>query len=51
MNLIRASSYTETGNDEERTRHAMADPEIQGIMRDPNIMNILRDLQENPKAG
>jgi hypothetical protein len=32
-------------------RHAMADPEIQMIMRDPSIMQVLRDLQENPKAG
>jgi hypothetical protein len=28
----------ESGNDEERLRHAMADPEIQQIMRDPTII-------------
>ena len=33
---------------EERARHAMADPEIQAILKNPNIMNILRNLQENP---
>ena len=27
-----------SGNDEERLRHAMADPEIQTIMRDPRIV-------------
>jgi stress-induced-phosphoprotein 1 len=32
-------------------RHAMADPEIQSIMRDPVIQQILRDMQENPVAG
>jgi stress-induced-phosphoprotein 1 len=38
-----------SGNDEERLAHAMADPEIQKIMRDPTIMNVLRDLQQNPQ--
>jgi len=33
-----------SGNDEERLRHAMADPEIQKIMRDPTIVQVLRDL-------
>jgi len=37
-----------SGNDEERLRHAMADPEIQRIMRDPTIVQVLKDLQENP---
>jgi len=27
----------DSGNDEERLRHAMADPEIQRIMKDPII--------------
>ena len=31
--------------------HAMADPEIQNIMRDPSVMQVLRDMQENPAAG
>ena len=33
---------------EERARHAMADPEIQAILKNPNIMAILRNMQENP---
>lgn len=37
--------------DEERLRHAYADPEIQNIMRDPTIQQVLKDLQENPKAS
>jgi len=49
--LIQSTSHANSGNDEERMRHAMADPEIQMIMRDPTIMQVLRDLQENPKAG
>ena len=31
--------------------HAMADPEIQNIMRDPSVTQVLRDMQENPAAG
>ena len=41
----------ESGNDEERLRHAMADPEIQQIMRDPTIIQVLKELQENPTAA
>jgi stress-induced-phosphoprotein 1 len=33
---------------DERARHAMADPEIQAILKNPTIMNLLRNLQENP---
>lgn len=40
-----------TGNDEERMRHAMADPEIQGLMRDPRVQQCLKEMQENPKAA
>jgi stress-induced-phosphoprotein 1 len=36
------------GNDEERLRHAMADPEIQQIMQDPMIRQILQDMSTNP---
>jgi len=35
MQLINQASHSGAGNDEERMRHAMADPEIQNIMRDP----------------
>ena len=38
VNLINAASHSSSGNDEERMRHAMSDPEIQSIMRDPVIM-------------
>ena len=33
---------------DERARHAMADPEIQNILRDPQIMMLLQNMQENP---
>tara|TARA_B110000285_G_C15096664_1_gene602421 strand:+ start:1674 stop:1889 length:216 start_codon:yes stop_codon:yes gene_type:complete len=39
------------GNDEERLRHAMADPEIQQIMQDPMIRQILQDMSTNPKTA
>lgn len=35
-------------NDEERTRHAMSDPEIQRIMADPQIQLNLKKMQEDP---
>merc|ERR1712194_156098 len=35
----------------ERASHAMADPEIQGILQDPVIQQILRDFNENPTAA
>ncbi len=37
--------------DEERLRHAAADPEIQTLMRDPRIVQVLKDMQENPAAA
>lgn len=37
--------------DEERLRHAAADPEIQMLMRDPRIQQVLKDLQENPMSA
>ena len=37
--------------DEERLRHAYADPEIQNILRDPTIQQVLKDIQENPRAS
>lgn len=47
------SEATSTGGegDEERLRHAMADPEIQRIMQDPTIQQVLKDLQQNPKSA
>lgn len=35
----------------EQAEHAMADPEIQGILHDPVMQQVLKDLQENPAAG
>lgn len=35
-------------DDEERFRHAMADPEIQRILADPTIQNVISELQERP---
>ena len=49
MVTIQMGAHASTGNDEERFRHAMADPEIQILMRDPRITQVLRDMQENPK--
>lgn len=51
--MIKVQANIYSGNEdkqtaEERARHAMADPEIQAILKNPNIMNILRNLQENP---
>lgn len=36
---------------QERARHGMADPEIQGILQDPMIQQVLRDFNENPQAA
>lgn len=38
-----------SGDDQERQAHAMADPEIQAIMKDPSVMQVLRDMQEQPQ--
>mmetsp|Transcript_195 Transcript_195/g.338 ORF Transcript_195/g.338 Transcript_195/m.338 type:complete len:562 (+) Transcript_195:77-1762(+) len=35
----------------ERAAHAMADPEIQGILQDPVIRQILQDFNDNPNAA
>mmetsp|Transcript_27973 Transcript_27973/g.37340 ORF Transcript_27973/g.37340 Transcript_27973/m.37340 type:complete len:89 (-) Transcript_27973:157-423(-) len=51
MSLIQTTAHASSGNDQERFAHAMADPEIQNIMRDPSVMQVLRDMQENPAAG
>ncbi len=40
-----------SGDDQERQAHAMADPEIQAIMKDPSVMQVLRDMQENPQSA
>lgn len=38
-------------SDEERLKHAAADPEIQLLMRDPRIQQVLKDMQENPASA
>lgn len=37
--------------DKERAAHAMADPEIQAILRDPIMQNVLQDFQTDPRAA
>lgn len=37
------------GNDEERVKRAMADPEINSIMRDPMVRIALEHMQKDPK--
>lgn len=37
--------------DKERAAHAMADPEIQGILQDPLMNKILQDMSTNPVAA
>ena len=52
MQTINSSAYASSGeHDEERLRHAAADPEIQLLMRDPRIVQVLKDMQENPVAA
>jgi stress-induced-phosphoprotein 1 len=52
MQIINSSAYASSGeHDEERLRHAAADPEIQLLMRDPRIVQVLKDMQENPVAA
>lgn len=51
MQVINSSAYASGGNDDERMRHAMADPEIQQIMMDPRIQQVLKDMNENPAEG
>lgn len=51
MMAIQMGAYGGDKPDEERVRHAMADPEIQLLLRDPRITQVLKDLQENPAAA
>ncbi|DAZ92496.1 TPA: hypothetical protein N0F65_012726 [Lagenidium giganteum] len=37
--------------DDERTRHGLADPEIQAILRDPVMQNVLQDFQTDPMGA
>jgi len=49
MKIQQANSSGEV--DKERVAHAMADPEIQAILRDPSVNSVLQDFQENPKGA
>jgi len=41
----------EGGDDQERLRETMNDPEIQGLMVDPRVQQFLKDLKENPNSA
>jgi stress-induced-phosphoprotein 1 len=51
MSTIQTSAYSGDKPDEDRVRHAMADPEIQMLLKDPRISQVLKDMQENPSAA
>ena len=51
QNAIQSSAYSSDKPDEDRIRHAAADPEIQLLMRDPRIQQVLKDMQENPASA
>ena len=46
---IAGDMHSTEGNDDERMRRAMADPEIQQIMMDPMLKIALNQMQANPK--
>jgi stress-induced-phosphoprotein 1 len=46
--MINSSSPEE---DEERVKHAYADPEIQRLVQDPRIQQFFKDLKEHPKVA
>ena len=48
MEAIRSGS---SENDEERLKHAYADPEIRSLLTDPRIQQLFKDFNENPKAA
>jgi len=41
----------ESGDDEERTKQSMNDPEIQALMIDPRVQQMLKELRENPQVA
>jgi stress-induced-phosphoprotein 1 len=48
---IAGGMHSTEGNDEERMRRAMADPEIQQIMMDPMLKIALGKMQEDPRGA
>lgn len=56
--LYKVQTMVNTGNAnmteeerKERADHAMADPEIQGILQDPVMRQVLQDFSDNPNAA
>lgn len=45
------SKINEGGDDEERLKQTMNDPEIQALMVDPRVQQLLKDLRENQKSA
>ena len=46
-----AIQFSSGKDDEERVKHAYADPEIQALIKDPRIQQLFKDLQENPQSA
>lgn len=49
--IAQVNSFGTPEEDQERVKHAYADPEIQRLLMDPRIQQLFKDLQENPKAA
>jgi len=49
--IAQVNSTSNPEEDQERVKHAYADPEIQRLLMDPRIQQLFKDLQENPKAA
>ena len=49
--ISQINSTSNPEEDQERVKHAYADPEIQRLLMDPRIQQLFKDLQENPKAA
>ena len=47
--IMGGNNHEET--DEERLRHAMADPEIMNILSDPMMRSVLEEMSSNPQAA
>ena len=51
MKVMTAIQFSSGKDDEERVKHAYADPEIQALIKDPRIQQLFKDLQENPQSA
>jgi stress-induced-phosphoprotein 1 len=45
------AKINESGDDDERLKQTMNDPEIQRLLVDPRVQQFLKDLKENPKSA